>query len=269
MVVDVVCVLSSRFHNVADGDHSRREYIAWGVLNQAWGAAFVYPLWCFFNAQYLLDGSCDNTIGPVEGEESQALLASTVLSCAAPMIILYPAYFRCSSRTRQGLVALYRVVPVVLGFLQPLIRNIIKSFRREAISPERAKQYVRVSLALSGAYSAACHLYALTASLLSSRTSFSGVFLPSRTIVEKSSASIIADGAHKFLQYDWIVVSAALIPFAFLTMQSEGKVERSKARNGWISQHTWWIRTRLACFSMAGLVLSPGAVLPWALAVRI
>ncbi|KAA6416222.1 MAG: hypothetical protein FRX48_00942 [Lasallia pustulata] len=264
-----VCMLASGWRKGRRKWYSTLEYIAWGVLNQAWGAAFVYPLWCFFNAQYLLDGNGDNTIGPMEGEETQALLASTILSCAAPMMLIYPAYFRCSSRTRQGLIALYRIVPVALGLLQPLISNLLKWFSREAISQEQAKHYARASLALSGTYSAFCHLYALTASLLSSRTSVGEVFLPPSTVVEKSSTSIIADGAHKFLQYDWIVVAAALIPFAYLAMHSGGKGERSETHDGWISRKLSWIPRGLASFSMAGLVLSPGAALSWALAARI
>ena len=138
------------------------------MLNQAYGAAVIYHLWCLFNAPYLLNANDDKTIGPVEGDESQALMISTILSCAAPLILIYPAYFECSSQTRQGLIALYRVVPVAQGLLQSLISNWLKLFNKgETISQEQAKHYLRVSLALSGAYSAFGHFYALTTSLLS------------------------------------------------------------------------------------------------------
>jgi hypothetical protein len=47
-----------------------------------------------------------------------------------------------------------------------------------------------------------CHLSALAIALLLQRTSVGEVFLPTCTTVSRNSISIIADGAHKFLQCD-------------------------------------------------------------------
>lgn len=231
----------------------------------------MYPLWCLFNSRYISARTGDDDgVGPITGEESRALLVFTIISCAIPIVLLYPAYFTCSISMRHGLIAFYRFSPVALGFLQPLVIKMVMLFNPEPMSQEQANQLVRTSLVLSGSMSALSHLYVLATSILSSTTSLSKVFLPSYTNVDKGSATVIPNGAHKFLQYDWIVVAAALIPFAFWTIRlRQDEIDAYGERDKLFVKKASWLPKTLTSFTLVGLLFSPGAVLPCALATKI
>ncbi|KAK2028329.1 hypothetical protein LX32DRAFT_720594 [Colletotrichum zoysiae] len=208
---------------------AQMEHLFWGVFNQAWGAAAVYPLYCFTHTSRFLDDETNSS-------EAFALLPTAVLGALTPAMLLYPAFnSACSVNLRQGLIAFYRFTPLILT------RKISKYLARYPRF-EDSKKYVAVSLVLSGLAASAGHGYVL---LNAVAVGFSRVFLPAGHI-DLTQPTVIADGSRTFLQWDVFVITATLVPFADLVLRSG----------------------RYVGLTVASSVLSPGAVLAFALAAK-
>ncbi|KAK1977916.1 hypothetical protein LZ30DRAFT_691797 [Colletotrichum cereale] len=251
-----------------------REQLFWGVFNQAWGAAAVYPLYCFTHAEQFLEEETnsheanDGIIGPATAEEAFALIPTAVLGAVTPAMLLYPAFNpTCDVNLRQGLIAFYRFTPLVLTAAYPFFTWFQKRiFRFLAWHPRPAdsKKYVTASLMLSGIVAVAGHASAL---LIAGRDGFSQVFWPAGHI-DPTLPTVIADGARDFLQRDIFVITAALVPFADLMLGKSCLVGRLKKRRKWFLSFSESFIGRVVCLTIASSVLSPGAVLAFTLAIR-
>ncbi|KAK2036707.1 hypothetical protein LZ31DRAFT_442752, partial [Colletotrichum somersetense] len=203
---------------------AQMEHLFWGVFNQAWGAAAVYPLYCFTHADRFLDeeadssGDDDQIIGPETADEAFALLPTAVLGAVTPAMLLYPAFNpACSVNLRQGLIAFYRFTPLILTLAYPFFTWFQESVYKYLAwhpRPIDTKKYVAASLTLSGIAAFAGHAYAL---LNAVSIGFSRVFWPAGH-VELTLPTAIADGSRVFLQWDIFVITAALVPFVDLVL---------------------------------------------------
>jgi hypothetical protein len=140
----------------------------WGVVNQSYGAAFIYPLYLLVHAHQVAATRKRNSLVTMTSADAEALLYTALLAGVMPVWLLLPAFVPCSSETRQILIASYRLTPIILGLAQPLLSALIKMTRRTPLAKETIQPLVQKSLLLSGALSAVGHWYAFANAILSS-----------------------------------------------------------------------------------------------------
>ncbi|KXH41519.1 cytochrome b5 [Colletotrichum salicis] len=248
------------------------EHLFWGVLNQAWGAATVYPLYCFTHVQRFLGGEKSQPesqkIGPLNPEEAIALVPTAILGAMAPAMLLYPTFTEtCSTYQRQGLIASYRLTPLALTFAHPffvwLLSKIAKSLDLKS-QQTASKKFVTASFLISGATAAAGHLWALTSS---EGGGIRRTFSPAASI-NPASPTVIADGARDFLQWDIFIIAAALVPLTDLILNSSHSFKSLRKRNKRFQVLADSFIGRMAGLTLASGILSPGAVLAFTLAIR-
>ncbi|KAL3302223.1 zn 2cys6 transcription factor [Colletotrichum asianum] len=228
------------------------EHLSWGVFNQAWGAAAVYPLYCFTHIERLLDNAHgseeESEVGPSDSSEACALIPTAILGAITPAMLLYPAFnSSCTTSQRQGLIAFYRFTPLALASAHPVCcwaQKKLSAYLAWKPAPGSAKAYTMASLMLSGFAAAAGHLWAL---LGPSGGGLRRVFWPAEYI-DNASTTVIADGARDFLQWDIFVITAALVPFADQVLKSSALLHRLKRRK-WFSTRDTLPRCRTGTFA--------------------
>lgn len=231
--------------------------MAWGVENQSFGAAVVCPLYCLVHFSRF-DSS---PIGPVDQINAKALLFSSLVIAATPVWLLVPLFVNYSSETRQLLIGSYRLTPLILPFLQPLIAGGLATIR----SPVDGKRGVlrkrkRLSLLIVGTTAAAAHIYTLIALLLSQEVSPLTVFLPwAAAKNDQLTTELPLRGCRLFIQNDILIIALTLIPYSTMIFQSHtGHGEKERRSRLWI--------LLLPVATLVAVVLSPGALLAFALA---
>lgn len=249
----------------------RRENIFWGVFNQSHGAAFVYPLFCLFHLGKFDKDKPEKKLGPVNSADAEALFYTALVASVLPIWLLYPAFIPCSSRTRQLLIASYRLTPIITSLIQPALAAILKRLRNTPLSENKARSLVIASLAIAGTTAAIGHMYAVYMGLVSGIATLRTIFSPWATEISGSNGNIIAQGCHLFLQNDWLVIASAFIPYAATMLlptsarAHPGQVNQVPKWQAWVSE----LRGRYVSLTGLTLLFSPGAVLPLALSTRV
>lgn len=248
------------------------EHFFWGVFNQAWGAAAVYPLYCFAHVQRFLEEDKDqpktHEIGPSNPEEAFALVPAAILGAITPAMLLFPAFATTfSTNQRQGLIALYRFTPLALTMAHPLfvwLQGKIPRFSDLKSRQNASKNFVAASLLVSGATAVTGHVWALACS---EHEELRRTFVPA-TSINIASPTVIADGARDFLQWDIFIIMAALVPMTDLILRSSRSFRRLRKQYKWfrILEDSFFVRA--AGLTLASGLLSPSAVLAIALAMR-
>lgn len=259
----------------------------WGVLNQAWGAATVYPIYCFAHvARWLptqnqkdLDAAF---IGPKAVSEALPLPAVAIVTSLTPLILLYPAMVTsCSAQRRQTIIAMYRLTPPVLALLRPAASVILRRARvagQGEVDRVRAQRLTAASLAVTGATATLAHWYAIGAAMWTQGSTLARVFLPPAftDLGERTSQGpIIAEAAHEFLQWDVIAVGMALTPLSYLIWRSQPRKKPRTREGGSFSSTSRlrrileWGPMKVLGWGFACVVLSPGGLLAWTLAARV
>jgi len=245
----------------------------WGIVNQSYGAAFVYPLYLLVHVRQIAATLRHNHLSTLTSADAEALLYTACLAGVLPVWLLLPAFVPCSSETRQLLIASYRLTPIILGLAQPLLSSLIKIARRTPLAKETIRPLVQKSLLLSGTFSVLGHWYAIAYAALSPHVTLAGVFGPWATDVEGAPSQFITSvGCHLFLQNDFWVILAGFIPFvSAILSKSDGKPKSS----GELSPIE---RAKKVLFKVGGSYLSlgvfgcffsPGALLAWSMAATV
>lgn len=137
--------------------HCSREPLVWGVLNQSYGAAFIYPLYLFIHAHQVATVPKRDNIANVTPADAEALLYIAVIAGLLPVWLLLPVFIPCSSKARQFLIASCRLTPIILSPAQPLLSVLIKTFFRTSLPESSMRRQVQNFLILSGAFSVMGH----------------------------------------------------------------------------------------------------------------
>ncbi|TLD08014.1 hypothetical protein PspLS_12071 [Pyricularia sp. CBS 133598] len=259
------------------------ENIFWGVLNQAWGAATVYPIYCFAHVARWLQTPNQKDfeaafIGPKALAEALPLPAVAIVSSLTPLILFYPAMVTCSAQRRQIIIAMYRLTPPVLAFLRPAASAVL---RRTWVSGQgkddrvRAQRLTAASLAVSGATATLAHWYAIGAAVWTPGSTLARVFLPTAFTdggEPTLRGTILAEAAHEFLQWDVIAVGMALTPLSYLVWKSQHRKKQHTREGGSFSSTRrilGWGPVKVLSWGFGCVVLSPGGLLAWTLAARV
>ncbi|KAI6351786.1 hypothetical protein MCOR25_009737 [Pyricularia grisea] len=261
------------------------ENIFWGVFNQAWGAATVYPIYCFAHAARWLQVPDKNDrnrllIGPKTAQEALPLPAIAIIGSLTPVMLLYPTFATsCSTKQRQTLIALYRLTPPVLALLRPAASAALGLRRNPKQTDEdrrRAQRLTAASLAASGTAATLAHWCAMATAFLNPKTSLTRVFSPFALGDRDKSGlgeTILAEVAHEFLQWDVVAVGLALAPLSYIVWmtRSRGVVvgkEASSSLSPWRKVLAWG-PTRVLMWGFACVALSPGGLLAWTLVAQV
>lgn len=245
----------------------------WGVVNQSYGAAFVYPLYLFVHAHQVAPAPKRDSLATLTSADAEALLYTSLLAGVLPVWLLLPAFIPCSSETRQVLIASYRLTPIIVGLAQPLLSTFIKVARRTTLAKETIRPLTQTCLVLSGAFSAVGHWYAFAYANLSPSVTLAGIFWPWATKVEGASfQSIIGLGCHLFLQNDFWVILAGFIPFASATLRNtsgESKTGDEVPIFARAKKFLTSIGGNYLSLGAFGFLFSPGALLAWSMAASV
>lgn len=207
------------------------------------------------------------SLSPVDDAQSQsALLASATLGFILPGLFLWPAFFQCSIDRRQRGIALYRFSPILLSLLQLIGEHV--PLTRVIPPSSQSSPYLVAGLAATVG-----HWYAVWGALgLALRRAhgikrrrgklveamgctFGELYLPSSTPAETNrlGSCVLARAAHKFLQYDVIILVAAYLPCTYFLLMP-------------VSSLSAWVM--VPSLVLASIVFGPGAVLAFAYAAR-
>ncbi|KAK3934591.1 hypothetical protein QBC46DRAFT_368113 [Diplogelasinospora grovesii] len=267
MQATAFCMIIGSSRNGRLSKWSILESMFWGIFNQSYGAAFVYPLYFFTHLQRRPD---DGGFGRMETADAEALIYTSVIFAAIPAWLLYPSFLPCSAETRQVLIASYRAAPAILAVAQPVIARLIRRVRQTPLSTSWSRPLVKASLVLSGVFAALGHFYALGSVVTSSEVTWRNVFSPWATHVDSSSSAVISLGCHRFLQSDWLVIAAAVVPYASFILSRSRNEQSDNSADGriytWMENKFRGLGGRFVTLAGITLLFSPGATLSWALA---
>lgn len=219
----------------------------------------ILPLYCFLHCRNPLDREGQKL--PVK--ENRALIATTLFGSLIPAVILGPALVGCGIHEQQGFIALFQTTPLLLVLVQYCAARVGANFKTDRERSEADQRFKLGSYTFVGTYTAAAHLYVLAKSLLSkdSATALTRIFFPSPGKVDRSAPTRLVEGAHLFLQYDWIVINLTCVLYAYTILTQYQMPVTSHFR---ISSE----RTTLILAILAAVVLGPGAAVSFALIAR-
>lgn len=259
----------------------------WGILNQAYGAAFVYPLYCAVSllpdGEYLnrvLQAGKANSLAPVEGK---ALLILAALGGFLPLTFISPALFGLSTEVRHTVIAAYRLAPVVFVAAFAVTLQITRklenakhaggSGRKNGPESVRAQQKLSTAYLIAGVEAAFVHGCAIATPLMKSPPTEAvarllQVFAPWSTHVDSATPTVIGDAGHLFLQYDMVIIGLTFVLFGYWLLSSLPAFAEAYAIPGCVRSHVGMKFTSIfMSLAVSTLLLSPGATLCFSLAV--
>ncbi|KAK1977529.1 hypothetical protein LZ30DRAFT_664841 [Colletotrichum cereale] len=249
------------------------ESMFWGMFNQSHGAAFVYPVYFFTHLNQFTQLKHDHDLEHVDEADAEALVCTSVIAAILPLWLIVPTIVPCSTDTRQVLIASYRLTPAILSMMPSLLAGLLRITRRKnrsgtQVSRSRVKRLVKLSLVISGAAAAMGHLYGIASGCLASSSRLVDVFWPGATNVRPGAHDIITQGCHLFLQNDWWVIVAAVVPVAS-AMISNGKSDGTVSLglgHQCLQSLFGGLKDRWVTLTGLTIMFSPGAALAWSLA---
>lgn len=217
-----------------------------GMFNQAYGAAFVYPLYCL--SEILLDIAGVSTSTPqhsLTAAQAHAIWTTSMFGFLLPILFVAPWLFGLPRPLRQKVVAYYRFAPLAFAATFLIAEKVFPFL--PAVGKVPSFRMIATVLDMATAYAAIGHIIALILPLLkkSPLATLSRVFLPTSSHIRPGSKAMISDAAHRFLQYDLYVIGATFLLWDF--------------RMQW----SWMVSDfglKLADKTLSSILLGPGAM---------
>lgn len=190
----------------------------WGALWYGFGAAIILPLYCIVH----LRNRSVNQASAVPLNEAKALLPTTALGLFLPLLLILPPIMGCRVEHQQALIALFQFSPLIFVLIQRIVARLFKALNEHRSLSDSNKQFVMASYIFAGLSSAAAHLYVLKISLFAqnTRVAFSRVFIPSMVKIDPQAPSKITEGAHLFLQFDWIIINLTCMLYIYFLLEA-------------------------------------------------
>ena len=156
--------------------------------------------------------------------------------------------------------------PLFFVCIQQVAARLIQTLDKRREGSDGDKLFVMGSYILAGLSSAAAHIYVMMVLLFTpnARITFSRVYVPSLAKIDPWAPSKITEGAHLFLQYDWVIINLACMLYAYFLLEPhlESLIRHLKAPSG---------PSKLVAtlpVIMTTIVLGPGAAVSFACAAR-
>jgi len=237
----------------------------WGLLLNGFGAAIILPIYCFIH----LRSSPTKRDNALPLNEAKALAATTALGSLIPLILMLPPLVDCRIEQQQAFIALFQITPLLFVTIQYIAVHLITIFRKNIDHSDADKPFVLQCYIFAGICSATAHVYALAVSLFTRNpaTAFSRVYIPSPANVDPSAPSKITEGAHLFLQYDWIIINLTCILYAYLLFEPHLKT-RAPFKSYVNVRPDLEKQMALLLIALTTVTLGPGAAVSFAFAAR-
>ena len=196
-----------------------------GVLWNAAGAAIVLPV--YFLKEWQASSSSINH-HRVPPKHAKALPVAALVSAIPMVYLLLPPYVSRSPSAQQTLITVFVLAPIICSIATHGFAFILSSTSSSPSSSDRQKSsHSKSRFDITGTYllsalvSAAVHLSVLSTSLFSAdpAISFSRVFLPSPWKPYGSFPTKLTEGAHLFLQYDYIYILLSCGLYTYLLLE--------------------------------------------------
>ena len=184
------------------------------------GAAIVLPI--FFLIQLQTSEPSDSRL-PLN--DATALLPAILGSYVPLVLMLSPPLVDYTVDQHQTFIAIFQIAPLIFSAMQHALAALLASTSTGNGNPGKSKRYVVGAYLFTGACSAAAHGYAMLTALFSGdqAISFKRVYVPSPSKVDRASVEKITEGAHLFLQYDYMIISLTCILYTYLLFESHLK----------------------------------------------
>ncbi|KAL8727152.1 MAG: hypothetical protein Q9166_006248 [cf. Caloplaca sp. 2 TL-2023] len=224
----------------------------WALAWNGFGAAFILPLYAYFNTPSTTGNPTAKT-AKIPLHQARALLPTLIISSFLPAIVMFLSPILTTTITQhQTLIALFQFTPVATVTMQWLLASAIaKSSSGEAEEDlqkaERSNPRLQGSLLLSLIFSASIHLYCILTSIL--KFSFAGVYIPSPSSVHPNTDNAIAQGAKLFMQCDNIIICLTCTLWVSLMLQPHVELRGLWQQVGYA-----------VALGLTTVVLGPGAV---------
>lgn len=183
-----------------------------------------------------------------------------------PFILILPPVLGCRVEHQQAFTALFQVSPLIFVGIQQVAARLIKTLDQGRERSDTDNLFVMGSYILAGLSSAAAHIYVMMVLLFTknARITFSRVYFPSLAKIDQWAPSNITEGAHLFLQYDWIIIHLTCMLYAYFLLEPhlETLTRHLKAPSG----PSKLVAQLLVI--MTTIVLGPGTVVSFAFAAR-
>ena len=194
-----------------------------GVLWNAAGAAIVLPIYFLKERQASCSSIDHHRVPP---NHAKALLVAALVSAIPMVYLLLPPYVSRSSSAQQTLITAFVLAPIICSiathaFILSSISSSPSSSDRQKNSHSKSRFDITATYPLSALVSAAVHLSVLSTSLFSAdpAISFSRVFLPAPWKAYGSFPTKLTEGAHLFLQYDYIYILLSCGLYTYLLLE--------------------------------------------------
>lgn len=161
-------------------------------------------------------------------------------------------------------MALFHTTPIIFVTIQHIAAYLFSLLQENVNRIDADEPFVVQSYTLAGICSAAAHVYALAVSLFAqdSATAFSRVYIPRPANVDPLAPNKITEGAHLFLQFDWIVINLTCVVYAYLLLEPHLKTFNFYLPKSWAKQ------AAMLLIGLTTIVLGPGAAVSFAFALR-
>ena len=178
----------------------------------------MLPLYCLIH----LRNRSANQASAVPVSEAKALLPTTALGLFLPLMLILPPVLGCRIEHQQAFMALFQASPLIFVLIQQIVARLIRTLDEHRSPSDPNRPFVVGSYIFAGLSSAAVHIYVLIISLFTQNThiGFSRVFIPSLVKIDPRAPKKITEGAHLFLQYDWIIINLTCILYIYFLSEA-------------------------------------------------
>jgi hypothetical protein len=181
--------------------------------------------------------------------------------------------FPPNGTTRSGhqlWIALYQFSPLITQAIISIVEYALPALEKKKNDDGAAAGYMSIVqglYVLSGICCAAAHLSTMSMALLSTDPSISlhRIYLPIPSKVDKSGDSRITEGAHIFMQFDFIIMSLSCLIYVATIMSQMGSGSPVEVRNAGGQSEIYW---RYLIALLAIIALGPGATMSIILYIR-
>ena len=132
-----------------------------------------------------------------------------------------PPYVDRSASVQQTLITVFVLAPLIFSATQHTLALLLSFFPSGALQQQsKSRLYVMGVYLFCALVSAGVHLYILVTATFSTdpAISFSRVYLPSPTRAYGSFPEKLTEGAHLFIQYDYIYILLSCILYTYLIL---------------------------------------------------
>ncbi|KAL8847080.1 MAG: hypothetical protein Q9221_007867 [Calogaya cf. arnoldii] len=195
--------------------------ILWASLWQAFGAAIALPFYYYYHLAWVAK-SASRPLRQVSLPAACAIPFSFGIGAVLPAVIgMLPMWVERSAITHQKVLAVWQLDPLGVSVIQSTLTFVLsKVFLSGRRDSALSYHWMRAAYLAAAIFSAACHIYVLAFSLLSSDPSLSmaAMYVPFVRTTFGAAEDQLLNGPWLFLQFDLIIIAIASLSWVYLLL---------------------------------------------------